>query len=221
MHVWLSISLNLFGAVVLVALFVEPLAILEVVVGVVTGEGVWRHLLIRVPEVNVPHVVLVVEHIGEIGIVVPVVVQVILAVPVLENHAAHDFGHAHKQVGPEDGADHVEPGVDGAQKLVIGVLAETLVRGQVREGLRERDEGVLHEAEGAKPEDEHAWHREGSPVTVQVLLNCLMEDTVATISFNSSFSYPLMVSLSMRSLKSPGSLGVMFSSSRGDRAKDS
>ena len=81
---------------------------------------------------------------------------------------------------------------------------------------------MLHEAEGAEPEDAHTGDGEGSPVSVQVLLNCLMEHTVASIINNQSstlvFKYPLIVSLSTRSLKSPGSLGVMLSSSRGERA---
>ena len=45
---------------------------------------------------------------------------------------------------------------------------------------------MLHEAEGAEPEDAHTGDGEGSPVSVQVLLNCLMEHTVASIINNES-----------------------------------
>ena len=39
---------------------------------------------------------------------------------------------------------------------------------------------MLHEAEAAKPEDEESGDGEGTPVSVKVLLDCLMEDTIAT-----------------------------------------
>ena len=39
---------------------------------------------------------------------------------------------------------------------------------------------MLHKAESAQPEDCETWNRKGTPVTVQVALNSLMEDTIAT-----------------------------------------
>ena len=114
---------------------------------------------------------------------------------------------------------------------------EAFVGDKIREGLNECDERVLHEAETGQPEDSHTGYGGCSPVAVQVLLQGLMEDTVATKSkmgfinteswdrlsqivslFTYSKTYPLIVSLSTRSLKSPGSLGVMFMGSRGDLA---
>jgi len=49
-----------------VALLVEPLSVLKVVVGIVTSERVGRYLLVAISEVDVAHVLLVVEHIGEV-----------------------------------------------------------------------------------------------------------------------------------------------------------
>ena len=92
--------------------------------------------------------------------------QVVLAVPVLQDHGAHNLGHTQEDVGPEDGADHVEPGVYGTHDFVVGVLAETLVGGKVRESLCEGHKCVLHEAECAKPENEHTGNCESSPVSV-------------------------------------------------------
>jgi hypothetical protein len=39
---------------------------------------------------------------------------------------------------------------------------------------------MLHEAEAAKPEDEESGDGEGAPVSVEVLLDGLMEHTIAT-----------------------------------------
>ncbi len=89
-----------------------------------------------------------------------------MAVPVLQDHGAHNLSHAHEQVGPEDGADHVEPRVHGSHYFVVGVVAETLVGGQVREGFCEGHESVLHEPKCAEPENEHTGNGESSPVSV-------------------------------------------------------
>lgn len=40
---------------------------------------------------------------------------------------------------------------------------------------------MLHEAEAAKPEDEESGDGEGTPVSVEILLDGLMEYTVATV----------------------------------------
>lgn len=66
LHMWLLLNVR-----VLHAFLVEELAVLEVVVGVVTGHGVGRHLLVGVSEVDVPHVILIVQHIGVVGVGVP------------------------------------------------------------------------------------------------------------------------------------------------------
>ncbi|MFN9905264.1 MAG: hypothetical protein ACK56F_03940, partial [bacterium] len=103
----------------------------------------------------------------------------------------------------------------------------SLVRLQIRESLHEGDKAMLHKAEAAEPEDEESGDGECTPVPVEVLLDCLMEDTIAAIimkQVNISkckkgfTAYPLMVSRSTRSRKSPGSFGVILSSSRGARA---
>ena len=39
---------------------------------------------------------------------------------------------------------------------------------------------MLHEAETGEPEYCETGHSDGPPMSVQVLLNCLMEDTIAT-----------------------------------------
>ena len=58
---------------------------------------------------------------------------------------------------------------------------ESLVGLQVGEGFHERDESVLHQAEGTEPEDEKPRDCERTPMPVEVLLHCLMEDTITTI----------------------------------------
>ena len=88
-------------------------------------------------------------------------------------------------------------------------------------------ESVVRQAVKFIPEDEESGDGECTPVPVEVLLDCLMENTIAAIimkQVNISkckkgfTAYPLMVSRSTRSRKSPGSFGVILSSSRGARA---
>ena len=106
--------------------------------------------------------------------------QVVLALEVAQGHGTQGAGHTHEHVGPEQGADHVEPGVSGAQQLVVWVVREALVRTQIWEGVYEGNQRVLHKAEGTEPEDCKARHCHCSPVSVQVLLKGLMENTVTT-----------------------------------------
>ena len=102
-------------------LFVEPLSVLEVVVGVVSSERVGDDFVIGVAEVDVAHVLLVKEHIGVESVVVPGVMKIVIAEPVLMDHENQSLGHAVKDVGPENGSQHVEPSISRAHKFVIGV----------------------------------------------------------------------------------------------------
>ena len=81
-------------------------------------------------------------------------------------------------------------------------------------------QGVLHETESAERENTNSRHGVTSPVPVDVHLQGLMENTISTISDQIIIvlTYPLIVSLSTRSLKSPGCLGTMLSSSLGPLA---
>ena len=67
------------GGKVLLSLLVEELSVLEVIVGIVSSNGIGNDLGVSVSEVDVSHVLLVVEHIGVVGIRVPEDVQVVLA----------------------------------------------------------------------------------------------------------------------------------------------
>ena len=58
---------------------------------------------------------------------------------------------------------------------------ESLIRLQVGECLHEGYNTVLHEAEATKPEDEESGDGEGTPMSVEILLDGLMEYTVATV----------------------------------------
>jgi hypothetical protein len=174
-------EVRLVSSPVLVALLVEPLSVLEVIVGVVTGERVRRYLLICVSEVDVAHVLLVVEHIGVVGVGVPEHMQVVLALEVTECHASEATSHSQEHVGPHDGSEQEEPRVEGAHQLVIGVRGEPAIAGEVGEGIGESNKGVLHQAEAGEPEHSETGHGGSSPVSVEVLLDGLMEYTITTI----------------------------------------
>ncbi len=52
---------------------------------------------------------------------------------------------------------------------------------EIGKGLEKGYEAMLHKAEGAKPESCNTRDSVGSPMSVYILLNCLVENTIATI----------------------------------------
>ena len=104
-----------------VLLLVEEVSVTDVLVRVVTGEGLWGHLLIRVAEADVAHVVRVVKQIGVQGVVVPEVVLVVLALPVPVDHVVQETSHTRTDIDPEYWAHKVEPRVHGTHDFVVGV----------------------------------------------------------------------------------------------------
>ncbi len=164
-----------------VLLLVEEVSVADVLVGVVTSEGLWGHLLVRVAEVDVPHVVRIVQQIGVQSIVVPEVVLVVLALPMSMDHVVEEPRHSGEDVRPEDGAQHVEPRVTWAHDFVVGVSREALVGSHVGERLLEGDNAMLHEGERAHPENGDTGASVGSPLSVEVHLDGLVEDGVATL----------------------------------------
>lgn len=98
-----------------VLLGVEEFSVLEVIVRVVTGEGIGDNFSVCVSEVDVSHVLFIVEHIRVQSVVVPVVMQIVLALVMSDDHGAHKLGHSVEHVCPKDGSNHVEPGINGSQ----------------------------------------------------------------------------------------------------------
>jgi len=149
------------------------------IVGVVTSHFLDLQLLVCVSEVDVTHIVLVVNEIGVESIVVPEVVRVVLALPMALDHLILELAHSVEDVGPHGGANRVEGGVDWAEHLVGWVRGDGRVRLQVGEGLLPRGQRVLHKGEGAKPEHGDSGASVRSPVSVQVHFERLVEDSVA------------------------------------------
>jgi hypothetical protein len=163
-----------------VFLLVEPVSITNILLGVVTVEAIGGHLLVCIPEVDVAHVLFVVEEIGVKSIVVPEVVLVVFAFPVALNHEPKEFSHAVGDVSPEKRTSHIEPRVSCAEHLVVGVVWETFVAGKVGESMLKSNEGVLPKGEAAEPEDTYARAGVSSPMSVKVHLDGLVEHTIAT-----------------------------------------
>lgn len=109
-------------SIVHLALLVEPLAILHMFIWIVGIERIRCNFVVRVAEVNVPHIFLVEKHIGVESVIVPMIVQVLLSMPALKTHHQHVLAESVGHIGPHNRSDQVEPGVDWAQELVIGVL---------------------------------------------------------------------------------------------------
>mmetsp|Transcript_29272 Transcript_29272/g.39571 ORF Transcript_29272/g.39571 Transcript_29272/m.39571 type:complete len:230 (-) Transcript_29272:39-728(-) len=162
---------------------------------IVTQVSIWEitvHLHrgdsgIGVSEVNIPHIVRIVEEIWVQSIIVPEVVKIILTSPVSCDHVVHEFGHSVADIGPEDRSQHVEVTIDRSKNLVVRVMREAAIGIEVRESLIKSDNTMLHKSERAKPEDTNTRASESSPVTIQVHLKSLVEDTVPTsdgFSFN-------------------------------------
>jgi len=73
-------------------------------------------------------------------------VLVITTLPVTINHVVKEPSHTECDVGPENGAQHVEPAIERAHDFVVRVRGEaSLVRSHVGESLLESDDSVLHE----------------------------------------------------------------------------
>ena len=92
---------------------------MHVVVRVVASKWLRRDLLIGVSEVDVAHVVGVVQQIWVQSIVVPGVVHVVLASPVAFDHEENTSGKSETDVAPEDWSQQVEPRVDRTHQLVV------------------------------------------------------------------------------------------------------
>eukprot|EP00355_Strombidium_rassoulzadegani_P009076 CAMPEP_0168613650 /NCGR_PEP_ID=MMETSP0449_2-20121227/3563_1 /TAXON_ID=1082188 /ORGANISM="Strombidium rassoulzadegani, Strain ras09" /LENGTH=160 /DNA_ID=CAMNT_0008654295 /DNA_START=290 /DNA_END=772 /DNA_ORIENTATION=- len=120
------------------------------------------------------------EKIRVVGVIVPEVVLVVLALPVPLDHHVEGSGEPQGGVDVEDGPEDVEVGPEGAHELEVGVVRERLVSPDVGEGLSELEDAVHHEAEGAVDEDSHSRAGEGSPLAVEVGLNVVVEHSVAT-----------------------------------------
>ena len=97
-----SISLIvLLGIAVLIALLVEELTVLEVIVGIVTGEGVGRHLGICVSEVDISHIFGVMEEIWVQSIIVPGIMRIIFTLPMTFSHKVGCPCNPEANVSPE------------------------------------------------------------------------------------------------------------------------
>ena len=79
------------------------------------------------------------------SIVVPEVVLIILAGPMPLNHEEHHTGKTESDVGPEDGTDHVEPGVNWSHDLVVWMVTEASIAHNIWESLLESYESMLHQ----------------------------------------------------------------------------
>ena len=88
--------------------------------------------------------------------------------------------HSVADVGPEYGSRHVEPRVDRPKQFIVRVLAEAAIAHNIRESFLESHNTVLHESEGAEPENSHSGNSVSFPVSINVLLECLMEYTIST-----------------------------------------
>ena len=107
-----------------VFLLCEEVSVAHVLIWVVTGHGVWGHLLIGISEVDVSHVICVMKEIWVESIVVPEVMLVILTEvsawePVSLNHVAKASEESESDVSPEDGSHEVEPRVNWSHDLIV------------------------------------------------------------------------------------------------------
>ena len=105
---------------------------------------------------------------------------VVLSLPMPFDHVVEESGHTSTYVCPEDRASHVEPSVSRAQDFVVGMVRETTIGSNVRECFLECNDTMLHKGERTKPEDCDTRASVSSPMSVEVHLDILVEDTVTT-----------------------------------------
>jgi hypothetical protein len=166
-----------------VFLLVKPVSVTDLLVGIVTSKRIGGNLLVCVSEINVAHIVFIVDKIGIKGIVVPEVMLVIPTLPMALDHKVHELGHSVANKSPEGWAQQIEVTINGTELFVAGVGWETFIGIQVGECFLKGNEAVLHKTEGTKPEHCDSRAGEGSPLSVKIHLDSLVEDTVST--FNS------------------------------------
>ena len=163
-----------------VLLLVEEVAISHAIVWIVTSQRFWGDLGVGVSEVNVSHVICVVEEIWVQSVIVPEVVRIVESFTMSLDH--HEVGSC-KSVGyvsPHYWPKQVEVRVDWSHQLVVWMGRERLVRRQVGECVVELVGTMLHQAVGPKCKNAHPWHGVCPPVTVQVHVDVAVEDTVST-----------------------------------------
>jgi hypothetical protein len=86
----------------LIVFRVEELSIFHVIIRIVTCQWIRNNLVICISEVDITHVLFIMEHIGVKSIVVPEVMLVISALIMSNNHSSKKFGHSVEHIGPED-----------------------------------------------------------------------------------------------------------------------
>ena len=98
------------------------------------------------------------------------------------DHEVQEAGHACANVSPEDRAQHVEPRIGRTHDFIVRVSGEALVGRHVGESFLEGNNSMLHKGERSEPEDSNTRASVSSPVSVEVHLNILMEDTITTFN---------------------------------------
>jgi len=104
-----------------ILLLVEEISVAHIGVGIVTSEIVGNDLLVRVAEVDVPHVFLIVQEIGVESVVIPEVMLVIFSFQVAHDHETQESRHSEGQVGVEHGSEQVEVRPDATKLFVAGM----------------------------------------------------------------------------------------------------
>ena len=99
----------------IVHLLVEEFAIALMSVWIVTREHVWGDLLVRITEVDIAHIISIVQEIWVEGVIVPEVMLVILSSPMSFNHVVLEACHAEQDICPEECSNSIEVGVTSSQ----------------------------------------------------------------------------------------------------------
>ena len=149
---------------------------------VVTGHWLWCNLSIGISEVDVSHVISIVQEIWVESIIVPSVVRIVLALPMSLGHPPGGPSQTVGDVGPENWSQKIEPGVDWTHKFIVWMGSKTLVSQKIWESVLELINSMLHQAERAEGEDTHPWYGVGSPVSIEIHLHGGMEHTISTFN---------------------------------------
>ena len=148
--------------------------------GVESCEVFWDNPLITVSEVDVSLIVSIVQKIWIVGVVEPGVVSIILSSPMPLGHPVNCSEQSEGDISPEGWSQDIEPRPEGSKQLVVRVVLNGSISLDISEGASELDNSMDGESIGPKGECSHSWNCECPPLSVEVGLNVVVEDSVST-----------------------------------------
>ena len=147
---------------------------------VVTCDRFWCHLCVGISEIDITHIISIMQKIWIQSIIEPRVMGIIITFQMAFNHHEGASEQPQANVRPKDWSNHIEPRVRWAHQFVVWVLREFLVSQKILEGMVELVNTMHGQEVRTKSKNTHAWYGISTPVSVKVSFYVIVENTVST-----------------------------------------